>query len=68
MFYPVYYKQNKKYFEANRNLTTSDKTYAHHMWNALTRDYEVPKTSPYAKLAKEYCPTVYEMYGDKFGV
>ncbi|XP_028173009.1 lactosylceramide 4-alpha-galactosyltransferase-like isoform X2 [Ostrinia furnacalis] len=68
VFYPVYYKQNRLYFEAGRNLTTSEKTYAHHMWNHLTMKYSIPKTSPYAQLAKQYCPTVYEMYGDSFGV
>ncbi|KAL0893380.1 hypothetical protein ABMA27_014967 [Loxostege sticticalis] len=68
VFYPVYYKKNRQYFEAGRNLTTSDKTYAHHIWNALTHKYSVPKTSPYAKLAMQFCPTVYEMYGDNFGV
>lgn len=41
--------------------------YMHHTWNHFTADLKVGEASPFAKLAREFCPTIYYMYGDEFG-
>ncbi|KAJ8729854.1 hypothetical protein PYW07_016892 [Mythimna separata] len=65
-FYPVYYVQNEEYFRPGE-LKNVENAYTHHFWNKLTFDRKIEKDSPYDKLAREYCPTIYEMYGEEFG-
>ncbi|CAB3251866.1 unnamed protein product [Arctia plantaginis] len=65
-FYPIYYTKHKFYFE-NGTLMNMEHPYMHHMWNYLTKDLKIEKYSPYATLARQFCPTIYKMYGDQFG-
>ncbi|CAB3253061.1 unnamed protein product [Arctia plantaginis] len=64
-FYPVHYTQHKNYFK-NGNISNMYDPYMHHMWNHFTGNLKVGKASPFAKLARKFCPTIYEMYGDEF--
>ncbi|KAJ8729853.1 hypothetical protein PYW07_016891 [Mythimna separata] len=66
LFFPVRGYDVKKYF-AHRRLNVSY-PYAHHMFDEITARYNVTPNSVYAKLARKYCPTIYEVYGDKFGM
>ncbi|CAK1596550.1 unnamed protein product [Parnassius mnemosyne] len=65
-FYPVHWSEKEKYFESGRVLDTPN-TYTHHIWNKLTHGLKVPNDSKYANLARVYCSSIYEMYGDEFG-
>ncbi|CAH0579507.1 unnamed protein product [Chrysodeixis includens] len=65
-FYPIHYSKKDQYFKAGE-LQGAENAYTHHLWNKLTHDMEIEKDSPYEKMAKQYCPTIYEMYGDEFG-
>ncbi|CAK1547407.1 unnamed protein product [Leptosia nina] len=65
--YPIHYKYRKRYFRPGKIEDTPD-AYMHHIWNRLTHHLPVPKDSLYAELAKKYCPSVYELYGDEFGI
>ncbi|XP_072931651.1 lactosylceramide 4-alpha-galactosyltransferase-like [Epargyreus clarus] len=64
-FYPVSYDRSKVYFKAG-DLDLQN-VYVYHLWNHITKKFKVQKGSPYAKLAKRYCPTIFNLYGDDFG-
>ncbi|XP_063534360.1 lactosylceramide 4-alpha-galactosyltransferase-like isoform X1 [Cydia strobilella] len=64
-FYPVVYWKGFEYFEPGE-IKLEDTAYIFHVWNKLTSDLPVHKDSPYAKLARKYCPTVYNLYGKDF--
>ncbi|KAL4704429.1 hypothetical protein ACJJTC_014361 [Scirpophaga incertulas] len=68
LFYPVYYKKNRLYFKAGAKLPYGNKPFVHHLWNAFTRNYKIPKGSPYDTLAKNHCPAIYTLYRDRFGI
>ncbi|PZC77736.1 lactosylceramide 4-alpha-galactosyltransferase [Helicoverpa armigera] len=65
-FYPLHYSRKDEYFKTGE-LHNVDNAYTHHFWNKLTFNMEIEKDSPYAKMAQEHCPTIYEMYGEEFG-
>ncbi|CAG4975695.1 unnamed protein product [Colias eurytheme] len=66
-FYPIHYSVRDRYFIPGYTKKTSE-AYVHHLWNRLTHHLSVPKNSFYYNLAKEYCPSVHNLYGDKFGM
>ncbi|KAJ8728400.1 hypothetical protein PYW08_016785 [Mythimna loreyi] len=66
MFFPVRGFQVKQYF-AHKKLEVGN-PYAHHFFDEITARLNVTPNSVYAKVAKKYCPTIYEIYGDKFGM
>ncbi|KAF9808796.1 hypothetical protein SFRURICE_013058 [Spodoptera frugiperda] len=53
--------------ETCQELKNVSNAYAHHLWNKMTYNLTVKKDCPYDKLAKKFCPLIYEMYGDEFG-
>ncbi|KAJ0177450.1 hypothetical protein K1T71_007459 [Dendrolimus kikuchii] len=69
-FFPIDFEDYKKYFEPGEVkdvVKDVTKVYTYHLWNKLSSNTTVDKNSPYAKLAKKYCPEIYKMYSDKFG-
>ncbi|KAJ0177449.1 hypothetical protein K1T71_007458 [Dendrolimus kikuchii] len=65
-FYPVHYSKFSDYFKAG-TVINSPAAYTHHFWNKLSKDIAVKSDSPYAVMAREFCPEIYDMYGDSFG-
>ncbi|KAJ8728397.1 hypothetical protein PYW08_016782 [Mythimna loreyi] len=65
-FFPLHYSLKHKYFTAGEK--NSKDAYTHHFWNKLTYNMKIEKDSPYEKMAQKYCPTIYEMYGQGFGL
>ncbi|XP_075973165.1 lactosylceramide 4-alpha-galactosyltransferase-like isoform X2 [Anticarsia gemmatalis] len=69
LFYPMYYIVNKYYFYRDPFLNRSGQPYyMHHFWNHLTKAEPVRKFSVYAELARKYCPAIFYMYNEKFGI
>ncbi|CAB3251878.1 unnamed protein product [Arctia plantaginis] len=66
LFYPVTWLNAADYFE-EKELDV-EAPYTYHVWNKFTAAYKVNSNSVYAKLAQKYCPEVYEMFGDNFGL
>ncbi|CAD0199574.1 unnamed protein product [Chrysodeixis includens] len=65
LFYPVSWYNAAKYFRPDKlNIT---EPYAYHVWNKLTENFEIKEDYVYAKIAKKYCPTIYEHYNSNFG-
>ncbi|GBP56166.1 Lactosylceramide 4-alpha-galactosyltransferase [Eumeta japonica] len=61
---PVRWQDWKVYFEPGE--LDSPETILHHIWNRISSHRTVPADSPYAKLAREFCPTTYNAYKDVF--
>ncbi|XP_018313109.1 uncharacterized protein [Mycetomoellerius zeteki] len=64
VFYPIHYKNWKKYFEikdSNVTLKILNKAKAIHVWNNLSKAEKVRVNSnvPYAVIARNYCPRVF---------
>lgn len=73
VFYPIHYKQWRKYFEirnSNTTLKTLSKAKAIHVWNKLSKDEKVRVDSnvPYAVIARKYCPRVFNNCGKIFWI
>ncbi|VVC86591.1 unnamed protein product [Leptidea sinapis] len=66
LIYPIHYSDRKKYFLPGKPEDTPDAV-IHHIWNRLTHIYDVPKNSLYSRLAEEFCPSVFKLYGANFG-
>ncbi|XP_071639750.1 lactosylceramide 4-alpha-galactosyltransferase-like isoform X2 [Temnothorax longispinosus] len=71
VFYPIHYKKWKKYFEtkdSNATLKTLNKAKAIHVWNKLSKAEKVRVKSnvPYAVIARNYCPYVFNNCGTIF--
>ncbi|CAB3251882.1 unnamed protein product [Arctia plantaginis] len=66
-FYPIYYNRCKVYFEPGELNTVTKNAYAYHLWNKLTHNIKIEKGSPLMGMAKEFCPSIFQMYGDSFG-
>lgn len=71
IFYPIHYKKWKKYFEtegSNATLKILSKAKAIHVWNKLSKDEQVRVNSnvPYAVIARNYCPYVFNNCGKIF--
>ncbi|CAH2037131.1 unnamed protein product, partial [Iphiclides podalirius] len=66
LFYPIKWQNGKEYFAAGE-LKIKD-SYVYHVWNHLTKGHKVDIKSPYAELARRFCPSTYELYGDRFGM
>ena len=64
--YPLHYSRNAEYFKPGE-LKNVDKAHTHHLWNKITHALKIEKDSPYEKMAKKFCPVIYEMYGEEFG-
>ena len=70
-FYPIYYKEWRRYFESKDLSETMDvisKARAIHVWNKLSESEKVKVGSkvPYALVAQKYCPNVYNNCGEYF--
>ncbi|CAK1596552.1 unnamed protein product [Parnassius mnemosyne] len=65
LFYPIEWQQGKEYFEAGELKNRG--AFVYHVWNHLTKAHKVHKNSPYAQLARRFCPLTYDLYGDLFG-
>ncbi|XP_074094401.1 lactosylceramide 4-alpha-galactosyltransferase isoform X2 [Cotesia typhae] len=70
-FYPIHYKMWKEYFDSKNKTETLkviDKAYAIHVWNKLSHSEEIKVGSdvPYAVIANQYCPKVYNNCGKIF--
>lgn len=66
LFYPVTWLNAADYFE-EKELDV-ELPYTYHVWNKFTASYKVNSNSVYAKIAQKYCPEVYEMFGENFGL
>lgn len=71
VFYPIHYKKWKKYFEikdSNVTLKILNKAKAIHVWNNLSKAEKVRVNSnvPYAVIARNYCPHVFNNCGKIF--
>ncbi|XP_013146958.1 PREDICTED: lactosylceramide 4-alpha-galactosyltransferase-like [Papilio polytes] len=66
LFYPIKWENSNEYFKA-RILENKD-AYVYHVWNHLTKNRTPDKDSPYAHLARTFCPSTYTLYGDRFGL
>ncbi|XP_075973397.1 lactosylceramide 4-alpha-galactosyltransferase-like [Anticarsia gemmatalis] len=67
LLYPIHFERRFVYFENGSIDDSTNGIYMHHMWHYLTKGLKIEKDSPYVKLARKYCPTIYKMYGDRFG-
>lgn len=67
LFYPLHYSLWRFYFRVD-TITNIEPPYTYHMWNYLSNTEKIVRGSLYQVLAKKYCPTIYEMYGDEFGI
>ncbi|XP_047505131.1 lactosylceramide 4-alpha-galactosyltransferase-like [Pieris napi] len=65
--YPIHYNDRMQYFQHGNPENYPD-AYLHHIWNRLTHHLKVPKHSLYSKLAQRYCPSVYQLYNEEFGL
>ncbi|KAJ8723046.1 hypothetical protein PYW07_004226 [Mythimna separata] len=65
-FFPLHYSLRHEYFMPGESNIKN--AYTHHFWNRLTYNRKIEKDSPYEKMARNYCPTTYEMYGQEFGL
>ncbi|KZC04750.1 PREDICTED: lactosylceramide 4-alpha-galactosyltransferase-like [Dufourea novaeangliae] len=70
-FYPVHYKKWEMYFETKDKNTTMkmlEKAMTIHVWNKLSRSRQIRVNSdvPYAVVAREHCPKVFNNCGETF--
>ncbi|XP_014299405.2 lactosylceramide 4-alpha-galactosyltransferase [Microplitis demolitor] len=70
-FYPIHYKMWKQYFESKNKtqvLKVIENAYAIHVWNKLSHSeiINVGSDVPYATIASQYCPQVYNNCGKVF--
>ncbi|XP_075973927.1 lactosylceramide 4-alpha-galactosyltransferase-like [Anticarsia gemmatalis] len=65
LFYPVVWELAHFYF-LDMELPVKD-PYSYHVWNKITAKAVIGKHSVYARLARQYCPTIYYTHGDNFG-
>ncbi|KAK0087617.1 hypothetical protein PV325_000564 [Microctonus aethiopoides] len=70
-FYPIYYSNWKQYFEIGNKQSTMkaiDNSLAIHVWNKFSHStvVKVGSAVPYAEIAYQYCPRVYNNCGDTF--
>ncbi|XP_075973923.1 lactosylceramide 4-alpha-galactosyltransferase-like [Anticarsia gemmatalis] len=66
-FFPLHYSRKDDYFKPGELSEKAQQAYTHHFWNKLTFDMNIEKGSPYDTMAEKHCPTIYGMYGDRFG-
>ncbi|XP_014354927.2 lactosylceramide 4-alpha-galactosyltransferase-like, partial [Papilio machaon] len=66
LFYPIKWENGHKYFEPG--ILENKDAYIYHVWNHVTRNRTPNKSSPYAHLARTFCPSTYTLYGDRFGL
>ncbi|XP_070149584.1 lactosylceramide 4-alpha-galactosyltransferase-like isoform X3 [Polyergus mexicanus] len=71
IFYPIHYKKWRKYFDtkdSNATLKILSKAKAIHVWNKLSKAEQVRVNShvPYAVVARNYCPYVFNNCGKIF--
>lgn len=71
VFYPVYYKEWKRYFSTdkfNETMNAIENARVIHVWNKLSASevVEVGSDVPYALVAEKYCPRVYYNCGSIF--
>ncbi|XP_026729061.1 lactosylceramide 4-alpha-galactosyltransferase-like isoform X2 [Trichoplusia ni] len=67
LFYPLHYSLWKFFFRVE-TFSTTESPYSYHMWNYLSSAEKIEKGSLYQVLAKKYCPSIYELYGEDFGM
>lgn len=70
-FYPIHYGNWRLYFESRHKNATMElvkKARAIHMWNKLSINETVRVESdvPYAIVAREYCPRIFDNCGKIF--
>ncbi|XP_030032041.2 lactosylceramide 4-alpha-galactosyltransferase [Manduca sexta] len=65
LFYPVGDFQSKVYLREGHLRVGG--VYTHHMWNQKTKGAIIHKDSPYARLARRFCPRIYKTFGQMFG-
>ncbi|XP_063977475.1 lactosylceramide 4-alpha-galactosyltransferase-like [Diachasmimorpha longicaudata] len=70
-FYPIHYKKWKLYFdekERNSTMNIIHRALAIHVWNKLSSSEVIssPSQVPYAIVASEYCPKIYNHSGKFF--
>ncbi|XP_068631716.1 lactosylceramide 4-alpha-galactosyltransferase-like [Battus philenor] len=65
LFYPIKWENARDYFKRGQLINKG--AYVYHVWNHLTANLVADHDSPYATLARQFCPTTYEMYGERFG-
>ena len=70
-FYPVYYPDWRDYFQLegkNETMKRIENASAIHVWNKLSKSEKVQVGSqvPYAIVAQNYCPKVYNNCGPIF--
>lgn len=66
LFYPISWMDAEDYFKATQ--PNVDDPYVYHVWNKLTHNMVVGKNAFYSRLAAKYCPSIYKLYGDSFGL
>lgn len=68
LFYPIKWNRGYDYFKFGKQLRYNKKVFTHHLWNKKTQYTPFQAASFFDQLASKHCPTVREMYGDKFGM
>lgn len=68
LFYPVYFTEKHKLFDPPDSEFDMERPYTYHMWNYITLNETIHRGSVYELIAKRYCPTIYNTYGEEFGV
>ncbi|KPJ21662.1 hypothetical protein RR48_00441, partial [Papilio machaon] len=66
LFYPIKWQNGREYFEPG--ILENKDAYIYHVWNHVTRNRTPNKSSPYAHLARTFCPSTYTLYGNRFGL
>ncbi|XP_039754074.1 lactosylceramide 4-alpha-galactosyltransferase-like [Pararge aegeria] len=64
-FHPIPEVRAIEYFVPGELSTTN--AYTYNLWDHITKDYKVMRSSPLTKLAKRFCPLTFKMYSDQFG-
>ncbi|KAK0181003.1 hypothetical protein PV327_003325 [Microctonus hyperodae] len=70
-FYPIRWKEWKQYFnikDKNATMKSIEDSLAIHVWNKHSQStvIKVGSAVPYAEIANQYCPKVYNNCGDTF--
>lgn len=70
-FYPIHWSEWQRYFQLDdkhKTMTTIEKSLVIHVWNKLSSStvIKVGSDVPYARIANEYCPQIYNNCGETF--
>ncbi|KOB67170.1 Uncharacterized protein OBRU01_17814 [Operophtera brumata] len=66
LIYPVSYRHFFKLLEPG-DLPKVNHAYTVHLWNGYSHGEKVQRSSPFDRMAEQYCPVIRELYRDCFG-